>query len=445
MATTDYTAQLLELLKQNPSLAGAGGDGWYFDSPTIRRPGDFQQSLGDTGDLYATDYSLQGLEGLKGGATIDPRTGMVTIGGQTMSADDFANRYRTAAYETTGETGLGATDWQNYLVDTQNGSIAGQEHYDTPGFSWMKDFILPAAAIWGGGALLGSALGGAGAGAAGGLGETAALGMDQVGALSGLGEAGAAGEAAAGLGGGGLGAGGASLVPEAMAGWGAGLPEMLTTTGMGSQVAGGLGSWGAAGSALGAGLGGATLGSFVAPSMWDSLKNLIPNGLPESLVPQGTSEFLKTIGSGLSTVAPILGGLLGASEAGKPNTATSQSKTDPRLDQYLYGSGYGDQNSLLGAAQSLWQQNKSGMNPTMQVGLDMQRSALMDPAYGQSYQNMRTTGMGLLNTPVAGNPFTQGQGNPTLQPGGQGGLLDVSNPAHRMKALTVPRMGLLGG
>lgn len=406
----------------------AYGD-WTLGAPMIQRPGDVM-SESEAGPQLATGYALQDRQGLFGGMApqIDPRTGMVTIGGQTMSADDFSKRYLTAT-NVKGE-GFGPTDATMGAFDTQTGQMVGQDQWHTAGMSALDKLLaagMPAAVLAG----FASGVPGLFGGGAAGAGETAALGMDQVGALSGLGEAGAAGEAAAGLGGG-LGAGGASLVPEAMAGWGAGLPEMLTTTGMGSQVAGGLGSWGAAGSALGAGLGGATLGGFVQPSMLDSLKNLIPSGV---------SEVASSLG-GLKTILPVVGGLLGASEAGKPSTATSQSKTDPRLDQYLYGSGYGDKNSLLGAAQDLWQQNKSGMNPTMQQGLDMQKAALTDPAYAQSYTAMRNAGSGLLGQGVAGNPFTNGQQGqvPTMQAGGQGGLLGAPD----IRSLIARGRGLIG-
>lgn len=107
------------------------------------------------------------------------------------------------------------------------------------------------------------------------------------------------------------------------------------------------------------------------------------------------------------------------------------------------GASGGDKNSFLGAAQDFWQQNKSGLNSTMQQGLDMQRAALTDPAYGQAYQQMRGLGTGLMSQPVAGNPFTGGGllSGPTSQAGGTGGLLGGDD---RLKALMTRGRGLMG-
>jgi hypothetical protein len=147
------------------------------------------------------------------------------------------------------------------------------------------------------------------------------------------------------------------------------------------------------------------------------------------------------VGGG-SNLAGLIGAVAGAADSGGTNTATTQSQIDPRMQQYLYGSGVGDPNSFLGAAQKLWQDNRSGINPTMQQGLDMQRSALQDPAYAQAYQQMRTTGQGLLNQPMAGNPFGAPQGA-TAQAGGPGGLLGGA-PSDRARSLISRGRGLLG-
>jgi hypothetical protein len=149
------------------------------------------------------------------------------------------------------------------------------------------------------------------------------------------------------------------------------------------------------------------------------------------------------VGGG-QNLAGIVGGLLGATQGGGNNTATTQSRTDPRFDSYLYGTGAGDTNSLLGAAQQLWQQNRTGLNPTMQAGLDMQRNALQDPAYAQGYTQMRNVGSGLLGGPVAGNPFTMastpqfGRNSPAMQQ-------SPENPFMGMFAQTqtMPQRGLL--
>lgn len=181
-----------------------------------------------------------------------------------------------------------------------------------------------------------------------------------------------------------------------------------------------------------------------AGSGWDW--NSILNGAKS-----GIGAISGAVGGG-QNLAALIGAGLGAASGGKTNTATTQSQIDPRMAQYLYGSGFGDQNSLLGAAQNLWQQNKTGLNPTMQQGLDMQRAALTDPAYAQSYTQMRNLGNSLMSQPIAGNPFTTGQApmpqapqglmqQPTMQAGGVGGLLGEND---RMKALMARGRGLIG-
>lgn len=74
------------------------------------------------------------------------------------------------------------------ITDASGATQFDKTLYDAP-FDFMKDFALPALAIWGGGALLGGALGGVG------LGQSAALGLDQVAALGGAGEIGGTGAA----------------------------------------------------------------------------------------------------------------------------------------------------------------------------------------------------------------------------------------------------------
>lgn len=179
----------------------------------------------------------------------------------------------------------------------------------------------------------------------------------------------------------------------------------------------------------------------------------------------------------------LIGAGAGAASGGGTNTSTQQQQMDPRMQGYIYGSGAGDPNSITGAAQQLWQQNKTGLNPTMQQGLDMQRAALTDPAYGQAYTQMRDLGSSLMSRPVAGNPFTSGAmpnfggsvqdlissgggllGNaaqppqaqpaqpvngllgpaPTMQAGGPGGLI-TDTPEARARNLMMRRpSGLLG-
>ena len=87
------------------------------------------------------------------------------------------------------------------------------------------------------------------------------------------------------------------------------------------------------------------------------------------------------------------------------------------MAQYLYGTGYGDTNSMLGAAQDWFKNNRTGMNADMRTGLDQLRSLYTSPGYSQGYTQMRDVGSGLLGRQVAGNPFTQGLlGAPGSQP-----------------------------
>jgi hypothetical protein len=141
------------------------------------------------------------------------------------------------------------------------------------------------------------------------------------------------------------------------------------------------------------------------------------------------------VGGG-KNLAGLIGAVAGASEGGGTVTKTGEEKIDPRMAQYLYGTGYGDTNSLLGAAQALYKQNPTGINPTMQQGMDMTKAALTDPAYAQGYQTMRTAGMGLLGQGVAANPFTSGQASTQ-------GLLNV-NPNAAQNLMAIGR-GLLPG
>lgn len=104
---------------------------------------------------------------------------------------------------------------------------------------------------------------------------------------------------------------------------------------------------------------------------------------------------------------------------GKTNTKTTQTQQlDPRMQALLYGdNGSG---GIFGAARNMFEQNPSGMNDTMRQGLNMQRSALTDPAMRQSNELMRGSGMQLMQRGVAGNPFLSGgrfgSQEPSFQP-----------------------------
>lgn len=116
-----------------------------------------------------------------------------------------------------------------------------------------------------------------------------------------------------------------------------------------------------------------------------------------------------TLGSTLGSLSgKAIGGLLGAA-AGAANsgdkTATTQQKLDPRMEALLYGQD--GKGGYLNAATDWFNQNKGG-NPLMQQGAQMMADFYRSPEYSAGYNNLRSTGLGLLNTPMAGNPFMRG-------------------------------------
>lgn len=295
-------------------------------------------------------------------------------------------------------------------------------------------------------------------------------------ALGGLGGgAAAAGEGVGTLGAGGSAAGGFTASPLTGLGASGGLTTGAASIPTLAELGFGSGSLDALlGAGAGAGSGIGTLGaggSPVTPFTPDPISPLGANGglsqaatslsgLPSQYAPRGLEKLIEqgaksaasnSIQNQLKDAVsnPLvkygltgLGALAGAKDAGSGSQASVQSKMDPRMDQYVYGNGYGDPNSLLGAALAQFKANPTGINPLMQQGLDMAKSALTDPAYSQTYTNMRNLGNGLLNMQVAGNPFTQGRQLPQagLLGNGNTGIVpppDVGVPT--MKAL--PYMG----
>lgn len=86
----------------------------------------------------------------------------------------------------------------------------------------------------------------------------------------------------------------------------------------------------------------------------------------------------------LGPAATLLGAAAGGQ--GQQNSTTSQRKTDPRVDPYLFGNN--DQMGLLGMAYNQLSRDQSP-----------DRLAQRD--------QMRSTGMGLLSAPIAGNGFNK--------------------------------------
>jgi len=138
-------------------------------------------------------------------------------------------------------------------------------------------------------------------------------------------------------------------------------------------------------------------------------------------------------------LAGIVGGLLGATQGGGSSTATTQSRTDPRFDPYLYGD-----NGFLSQLQQQFNATKSGTNADITAGQNMLRDLYTSPAYTQGYQDMRSAGQGLLGRSIAGNPFTMasppqfGRNSPAMQQ-------SPENPFMGMFAQTqtMPQRGLL--
>lgn len=188
-------------------------------------------------------------------------------------------------------------------------------------------------------------------------------------------------------------------------------------TGAGLANAGTAASLAAEAAALGGGAAGAaTEGSYL-----DLLRSGEMGTIGGGSAAGGVMDMIKAGGGGLldavggaKNLAPVIGAIAGASEGGKTNTVSQSSRLDPVMQQYLYGTGFGDQNSFLGAAQNWFNANKSGTNADMTAGMNQLRSLYSSPEYTQGYQQMRGMGQGLLSQPIAGNPFTQGRASPGL-------------------------------
>lgn len=101
--------------------------------------------------------------------------------------------------------------------------------------------------------------------------------------------------------------------------------------------------------------------------------------LADSLAPVGGAAGAA---KWLGPAATLLGGLAGAQ--GQKTEETSQRKTDPRVDPYLFGA--------------------NGQPGLLQMTYD-KLVGQMAPGGLQGYDDMQRVGRGLLNTPVAGNGF----------------------------------------
>lgn len=232
-----------------------------------------------------------------------------------------------------------------------------------------------------------------------GLGDMAKLAAFAVGANA-LGSA--MGQPSMFSGGGLLGGGGGA---PALSGYDAAMADLagaggFTPASMGAAggAAGAAGGVGAAGGGASAGAGGSTLGNLSG----------------------------KAIGG-------LLGAVAGAANSGD-KTQTTQQRLDPRMEAMLYGAD--GKGGYLGAATEWFNQNKGG-NPLMLQGAQMMADFYRSPQYTEGYNSLRSAGLGLLNTPMAGNPFTQGGAQ---MPAMGGGMPSTAGPQMPQSKDSMPSM-----
>ena len=144
---------------------------------------------------------------------------------------------------------------------------------------------------------------------------------------------------------------------------------------------------------------------------------------------QNAGAALKTAGV-LQGVEALGGG--GGNNGMSGPTSSSQTRTmDPYVASYIYGKD--GKGGLLSDAYKNYQDNKSGMNPMMEQGLQNQWNSISDPRIRAGYNQMQQLGSGLMSAPMAGNPFTSGMrgiqsmNQPQLQYAPTGGFPNMSN------------------
>jgi hypothetical protein len=340
--------------------------------------------------MYVSDYNTSGMS---------PEV-MALMG---LTGDP--NSYYT--YGNGGERGDGKYGDRYSILDAE-GNDTGKQGMYSSSRGLGKEALMYAALLAGAGAA-GGAFAGMGIPGIGGAGATGATGA--------TGAAGAAGPWA------GFGVAGDAYLPGAMS-IGGSVGSAAPLAGLEAYLVGGgaAAAGGAAGAASGGGAG--TLGTM-APL--ETLSTAGGQSLPGMMAPaaggggllSGAASALKGAGSWL---APIVGAALGSQPTTTENNTTK--KMDPRMDALVYGDG-----GFLNNATDWYKANKSGMNDEMRNAIAQNRSLLNDPATMQGYKNMATQGQGLLNRPVASNPFTSPQdqrpqfGSNLLQRYLNGGLL----------------------
>lgn len=175
---------------------------------------------------------------------------------------------------------------------------------------------------------------------------------------------------------------------------------------------------------------GLNIGNFGLNGLYNTFD---PSIAGSDMSPYGLSGLLESVKGFLGDKgnAQLLGGLLGAA-AGASNsgskTQTSQQRMDPRMDPYVYGN-----NGLLAGAADWFGRNRGG-NPLMNEGAQMQADFYKSPQYTQGFGQLRDTGLNLLGSGIAGNPFMS-----TGQPGNTG----IVPP--QMTPQMPPQSPLLGG
>ena len=148
---------------------------------------------------------------------------------------------------------------------------------------------------------------------------------------------------------------------------------------------------------------------------------------------------------------PLIGGIMGGKKGATDQVQSNQKSMDPRVDKLYFGEG-----GLLSNLNKWYGENKSGINPDMQAGLDQMRNVYKSPLATQGYERMAQSGYDLMGRGVAENPFTTGRmpnfGNlqngayqqPAQQPAqpaqqtAQGGLLTSPLPLveQRIRSVT---------
>lgn len=150
-----------------------------------------------------------------------------------------------------------------------------------------------------------------------------------------------------------------------------------------------------------------------------AMPNVSPSGPAKPTAPPGVPK-LPVKGGGLLDLLIPAAGAIGGAQPSAGETVTRESKTDPRIDKFLY-------DQYLPQLSEWYQANKTP-NANQRAGWDKQLGLLNDPALSQQLGSMRSNAFGMMGAPVAGNPFSNGQATLNQQPW-----------------QPMPRRGLLGG